>query len=120
MQGAAVFAFQGEVGSLLYMLLNVVSLLSVMYECQALNNEFSELCEEIIHLPTESALGPIGSPIRNGFLMALKRTDSYPNMTAFGVVKFSMENFYNAFIISLGSVASVLWVSIELLNEFIA
>jgi len=111
-QGAAVFVFEGEIGSLTYMLLNIATLLWIMGECQQLNHVFSELCEDIIHMPVDSVLGPLDSNIRILFVTALNRSDSYPYMTAFGFIKFSMENINNAFILSVGSIGSVLWVSV--------
>lgn len=112
-QGAAVFVFEGEIGSLTYMVLNVVTLLWIMGECQQLNHVFSELCEDIIHMPVSSVLGDLNSNTRILFVMAMKRGEAYPYMTAFGFIKFSMENFYNAFILSIGSIGSVVWVSIS-------
>lgn len=110
LQGIAVFIFQGDIGSLTYMVLNIFVLLSVMYESQTLAKTFSDMCEDIIHLPADSVLGTMGSEVRQAFMVVLKRTDLYPSLSAFGIFQFSMENFYNAFILSLGSVASVLWV----------
>lgn len=56
LQGAAVFIFKGAWFSLIYMALNVVTLLFVMYESQTITATFNEFCEEIIHLPTRGRL----------------------------------------------------------------
>jgi predicted O-linked N-acetylglucosamine transferase (SPINDLY family) len=62
-------------------------------------------------MPVDSVLGPLDSNVRILFVTALNRSDSYPYMTAFGFIKFSMENINNAFILSVGSIGSVLWVN---------
>jgi len=109
LQGAAVFIFKGAMFSLVYMLLNAFVLLFVMFECQTLTSEFQEFREELIHMPVDSVMGDIGGPIRMGFMLALQRDCALPSLKAFSF-SLSIDNFYNAVLITLTSAASLLWV----------
>lgn len=117
-QAIAVFVFKGQLFSLIYMLLNVFSILFVMLKCQGITQVFSDLCEQVIHLPCvdevgrKTVLGDIGSPIRNGFLMAFQREATYPAVVVFGLT-LSMNNFYNTLIFSIGSISNVIWQQLE-------
>ena len=59
LQGLAVFKFEGEWFSLIYLVANTVTLLFVIYESQTLKFEFEDLTENLCHLKTSSVLGRV-------------------------------------------------------------
>ena len=102
----AVFAFAGEWFSLVYMVLNIAVLLFFMVECQDVGENISALCEDIIHLPTNSILGDLDSVTRTNMLMTLQREKAIPCIMAFGW-SLSKENYRNVILVSLASIGSV-------------
>lgn len=108
----AVSTFEGEVASLVYMVLNVVNLLWIMVESQAMHSNFKSLCDDIMELPEDSIMGPIGGMERNGFMPLLQRTHSgvHPAMTVFGLFEISTDNFRTVLVLSIGSIITYVWV----------
>lgn len=77
-QAIAVFWCAGEWFSLVYMLLNIFLLVFLMSECKAVGETIAGLCEDIIHLPSDSILGNLDSVKRTNMLMTLQREKAIP------------------------------------------
>ena len=112
LQGVAVFQFAGEMFSLVYLVQNIICLLSMVWECQKITGALNELMEVIVNLPTDSVLGALGSIERSNMLLTIQRPQSIPAIAAFGYA-FSIENFQNIFLFSFGVVGSFVWNQLE-------
>ena len=93
-------------------------LLNVIYKAVHVIKSFQECCDDIIHSPTDSSLGPINSTARQNVHHLLSREDFFP---AFRAWEFDLTStqLTNAFTVCIAAIFSVLWETFSFRELFL-
>jgi len=92
--------------------------LNVIYKAVHVIKSFQECCDDIIHSPTDSALGPINSTARQNVNNLLSKEDFFP---AFRALEFDLTStqLTQAFYVSIAAIFSVLWETFSVRELFL-
>ena len=111
--GIAVFYFDKDRLSFVYMILNIVLLLNLIKICTTIPTCINDLKDSISHLPTNTCLGNLASPDRLNMVLSLNIVaEGVPTVNSLGY-SLTSENFGRAFVVSLAAMASFVWNQIE-------
>ena len=111
--GIAVYFFDMQALSIVYLILNIVVLLSLMILCVKIPDSIKELKDKISHMPTTSKLGKLTDSNRLNMVTSLNiTTENLPTVSAFGY-SFTQENVASIFGISVFAAGSFLWNELE-------